>query len=367
MNATTENLIRHWNVSYLGPIRRQAKSFWESWTGELVACLPESMRQSLASASQRSFVQISGSELRVFRGSIDRMQEVACYGMEDDARPTPLKDDSRDTVLLLPPHLLLRTSASLPAATEENLREVLAFEMDQLTPFSIEQVYYDFEVTARSPATRTIDVQLYAAPRRAIDDLLATLQRLGLRPDVVSGRDGRGGMHAINLLPAGLARRRINLTRRLNIGLACTAVLLMVAVACVPLLQKRQLIAELEPQVAAAMEAAKEGTRLRRNIEIIATGAEELLQKKEAQPLLLELIDEMTRVIPDDTWLTRLDIAGNEIQVQGSSKSAAALIGLVEASPLYDATQFRSPVTQVPRTDDERFHLSTTWRAKGED
>ena len=63
--------------------------------------------------------------------------------------------------------------------------------------------------------------------------------------------------------------------------------------------------------------------------------------------------------MPDDTWLTRIDIRGNEIQIQGESSTAATLIGLLDGSELFKNPQFRSPVTQVPRTERERFHLST--------
>ncbi len=61
---------------------------------------------------------------------------------------------------------------------------------------------------------------------------------------------------------------------------------------------------------------------------------------------------------PDDTWLNRIDIRGNEIQIQGESSTAEMLISLVDSSPLFQNPQFRSPVTQVPRSERERFHLS---------
>jgi len=77
--------------------------------------------------------------------------------------------------------------------------------------------------------------------------------------------------------------------------------------------------------------------------------------------MTIALIDEMSRILPDDTWLTRVDIAGREIQVQGQSLSAAALIELLEKSPVFENVRFRSPVTQVPRTEAERFHLSADW------
>ena len=72
----------------------------------------------------------------------------------------------------------------------------------------------------------------------------------------------------------------------------------------------------------------------------------------------LEIINELTRIIPDDTWINRLNIKGQEVEIQGQSASAAALIPLIESSDLLRNPRFRSPVTKIPRLNTERFHLS---------
>ena len=40
----------------------------------------------------------------------------------------------------------------MPAATEENLPQVLSFEMDRLTPFRSDEVYFDHRVVGRDRA-----------------------------------------------------------------------------------------------------------------------------------------------------------------------------------------------------------------------
>jgi len=350
------------DVGYVAPVRRKATSFWRWWRGELVALLPESLQRAIEAGSERLFVQVSGPELVVFQGSVERMQEIARCPIDDDTGETPdIAPSTRPVVLLLPPDAFLQTIVTLPAATEENLHEVLAFEMDRLTPFRAEQVYYGFEVIGRQSRESTIEVLLLATPRPALDRLLAALTRLRLDPDLVTAKADGGGLHDLNLLPDTRVDRRRHATKWLNGALAALLLLLVVTAVAVPIVQKQRLIAILEPQVAAATEAAKEGNALRQSIETIATGSQQLLQRKDAQPMTLTLIDELSRIIPDDTWLSRIDIAGTEVQIQGQSKSAEALIGLVENSPLFENARFRSPVTQVPRTDEERFHLSADW------
>jgi general secretion pathway protein L len=125
-----------------------------------------------------------------------------------------------------------------------------------------------------------------------------------------------------------------------------------------PLIQKNQIIRSLETDVRAATIAAQESIQLRQEVEKLVEGSSYLIKKKQAEPTAVHLLDEMTGIIPDHTWVNRIDIGSGEISLQGQSSAAAGLIALIEASPSFGDAQFRSPVTQVIRTDQERFHLS---------
>ena len=79
-------------------------------------------------------------------------------------------------------------------------------------------------------------------------------------------------------------------------------------------------------------------------------------QKRQAVPLV-RIWEEMTRVIPDDTWLSDLSVAGDKIVFTGLSKSAVGLIALLDASPLFSDPTFTTPVARAPGTEAERFTI----------
>jgi len=120
------------------------------------------------------------------------------------------------------------------------------------------------------------------------------------------------------------------------------------------------MIDSLQAEVQEATVAAQTGNQLRREVEKLVDGSSYLIEKKQTALTVMQLLDEMTRVIPDDTWVNRIDMNNGEIQLQGQSATAAGLITLIEASPMFHDVRFRSPVTQVARTEHERFHLSAT-------
>lgn len=80
-------------------------------------------------------------------------------------------------------------------------------------------------------------------------------------------------------------------------------------------------------------------------------------EKKDAVPLV-SILEEMSRIIPDSTWLTDIQIDNGKIQFSGFSKSAAALIPLLEDSNLFKAPTFKSPVVRVNTQAGERFTIS---------
>ena len=83
-----------------------------------------------------------------------------------------------------------------------------------------------------------------------------------------------------------------------------------------------------------------------------------LAQKKLSIPTRVDLLRELTVILPDDTWVERLQIKGDSAQIIGQSAKASALIGIVESSKLFSDTAFTSPVTTDPRTGKMRFVLS---------
>ena len=149
---------------------------------------------------------------------------------------------------------------------------------------------------------------------------------------------------------------------RLNQSLMVLAVLLSILTLALPILQKNQLIGSLEKDIKQAMTGASASSQLRQEVEKLITGSRFLVNKKQNDKTMMHLLNEMSRVIPDNTWVNRIDINRDEVQLQGQSGSAAGLIALIEESPTFHSAQFRSPITQVARTTQERFHLAAKIR-----
>lgn len=351
---------------FIAPLTRELNDFWSWWMAELAGILPKSIRTAILPRVERLYLQLGGDGIKACRGTSESILEIGRYPLAPEALATEqqqeleeLAERSREVVLCLPADKVLTKSMTLPLVAEENLREVLGFEMDRQTPFSLDQVYYDYTVKSRNSKAGTLGLELAVTPRAYLDGLLGKLGDIGFQPQQATlCREKSGQPQPINLLPESARQQRPDTARYVNLALGVVVLALLIGVIALPMLNKLQVIDLLEARAEMVTGKAEVTRRLREEVQQLGADARFLADKKQATPLTLEIIDELTRLLPDDTWINRLDIKGQEVQIQGESASAAALIPLIESSDLLDNPRFRSPVTRLTHTNTERFHLS---------
>lgn len=91
------------------------------------------------------------------------------------------KGDRDNLFLGIPGNKVIFKKLSLPSPTEENLKEVLGFEMDRYTPFSLEDVYFDFKIVKRDEAKNIIQVLLMVVKKEVVEYYLNLLQRINVK------------------------------------------------------------------------------------------------------------------------------------------------------------------------------------------
>ncbi len=80
-------------------------------------------------------------------------------------------------------------------------------------------------------------------------------------------------------------------------------------------------------------------------------------------PLKLPLLQELSRKLPKDTWVTRISIKQSLVEIQGYSASASDLISKLEESEFLMDTQFKGPVTT--KKLGKQFTIQSTLEPRG--
>lgn len=335
----------------------------------LLACLPERWRKRLAGRSEALLLELSESELVLWRerngiaqhyGRIGLAQPAEAQAEEFRRLHARIENPGVRTIFCIPPARALTRALTLPAAAEENLRQVLSFEMDRQTPFKADQVYFDSRVISRDATARNMRVELVVVPRAQLDPQITAVASGGADLDGVDiWRDVAGaGRHQINLLPADRRARRRDMRLPLNLGLAALVIVLLIVNMSESLTNRAAAVDTMRSEVGKVEAEARQVNELRKTLQDSIGGANFLADKKRKGPVVIGLLDDLARRLKDDTYLERLSIENNQIQLQGQSKEAADLISVLGASPYLSNPKFEGQIQPDPRTSKDRFTIT---------
>lgn len=345
------------------------RAFLAWWTRELAAMVPLALRDRPAYRGGVLLVAMGENAATILLrrrgtwreiGSVDLSgADAAREGAEFGRLLATVRRGRTPVALRLPGGRGFRRVAEYPLSAERDLDAILTHQMDRLTPFTAGQVYFDYRVLERDSRAGRLRVELVAAPRGIVDDALARLGDWNMTADFVDvGEAGDESCGAINLLGHGRAARKVRAGRWRNGALALVNAALIAAVVALPLSERMRTEADMTRQVAAAKIGADKVMGLRDAVERIKVETAILKNKRKETPRAIAVINEITRILPDGTWLDELSLREGVVQVQGFSPQASALIATIEGSAMLTDTRFRAPVTQQASLGVERFHIS---------
>ena len=237
------------------------------------------------------------------------------------------------------------------------------FEFDRFSPFKRDAVYFRYGIVARDTEEERLDLELTVVPRDVVDDLRWRAGQNGLR---ITGIDVAGEplplpTDALGGTRPPIAQRLVPIAVQVMSGLA---VLAAIGVVVVPFIQNSAALDELTDEVARARQEADASAKLQAAIDGEIHDQSFVIDRKKSRLTVTELLASLTHILPDDVWLTELQIDGDSVQLSGFAASATAVLGLLDQSPILSNATFRSSVTQDAQLNRERFDISAQLRAK---
>ena len=330
--------------------------------------LPVGLQAKMQHARRRVLLKLNGNELSVSMHESDLLQEIEVLSLDQDSRlqrqqlfdllvDRELSEVARDFVL--PESRVLRKEVILPLAAEANLRQALSFEMDRQTPFQANDVFFDYRVTHRERESSQIRVDLLVTLKQPLMREIEALGPVGMTP---SGVDVEldGYPAGLNLLPTDLRHRVVNSKSRTNLILAASTVFLLIAVMVQSVWLRQHQLTEVNEAIDEVRGEALQVQQIRDRITDASEAAGFMQMRRSSSMPVVKVINEVTRLMPDDTFLDRLLIGSETVQMQGKSQNAQRLIEQVNSSPYFKDAAFRGPTRLDTRSQKEIFDVTTS-------
>lgn len=356
--------------------------FWTWWSGELKQIIPRWLWQTDEVSGAWVLLGLSNTKVEFKRWSNGTLQQLGSLDLNANAAAgmaalfkahlARVLEPGDRIAVGLGPALYLHKEVTLPLAAAANLHQVMGFEMDRHTPFKADRVYYHACEIRRDTSRNTVTAALYAIPKKTLDTILDDLRSWQIIPQAAFVYASNMALDdSFNLLPSaasttGNARLRDRLRKHLR-GFRLFMLLLMsgliVTALAIPLLQKRLAVIELTAAVASAEADAAQAHALRRELEKLTAEYNFVVNKKKSTVPVIVLLDEVSRLLPDDTWVQQLDLRSDELQIRGETASSSKLIVLVEDASLFRDANFLAPLTKG-KSGKETYHIGVTVEAQ---
>lgn len=388
-----------------------------------------------------------------------------------------------DITLSLPKEWAVIRTAEYPLAFKENLAEAVSYEMDRLTPFEPEDVFYDFRILKEDNAKITLLVAAvknelinpYIASLREAgfnvsratvnlsgigtlcryldlpadtvfveinengfegasfsdnsitgifsgefasrdekskadmimaetDSLLEGFRSLGRTPGIavlskdrnpairellklrmnlpvtmldetvmkiIQGRQediscaGAGGVlealwpraMGLNLLQKG-CHEKPKTPKAFTIVLIFTLIVMWALYMLSPVWVEDARLKETDRQIMLRKEEVKKVEALKKEVEVLKSEIASINSFREGRPIALDIVRELTAILPATTWLTRTKITESTVDLQGYAKSATELLPKLEASKYFKKADFVSPTYRDVRSNSDVFNIS---------
>ena len=338
------------------------REFFAWWFGRLAELLPQGLRRSALTAVDAMVIKPIGP--------LSRGIEAVSVSLRRNGRETPLgrfglgatnlaelpRVAGRTTVLRLDGPDVLGKTVTLPLAAERELDQVLEFEMDRETPFKAEEIYWNHRIEKVDRQSGRLTVRLVVVPKSNLAPLLTALGQSEIRPRRV---EIAGGPDAGAYLPLdGDGGRAHHPSNRLMWSAAACCVILGLAAVVIPFIRQELALASLERQIAVGRTAAAEADSLRQEVERLASSADFVDSERDKAGRPLVVLVAATRVLPDDTYLTEMELQKRKVTLSGRSAAAARLIGPLAADGTFRNPGFAAPVTRVEALHTELFTIN---------
>ncbi len=328
--------------------------FFNWWGAEIIAVVPFLGR--LFSSELITGSVAHGEICFNFSDNDTVEEELFCIAEDGQLDAAVIKN-----ILRKKPHVIcfsedqaLIKKVVFPLAAKENLREVIQYEIDRFVPFSLSEIYFDFEVVGVN--SENVICQLVVVERKKIEAVtnFYTTNKLDLVKISVLGDFVTDN---INLLPDAERSKKSPVLSLINCGLIAAAVFLLLGLGNIIIEHKKSQLTEIKSQLDYQKKEAKLAIDLKNRIEKLKAKSVFPAKHYKEKNRVSRIISSLAEILPRDTWLTQIEINDTEIKLSGESKNASPLIELLELSPIFSNPKFNSSLIKNELNGYERFSM----------
>lgn len=319
--------------------------------------------------------------------------------------------------LSIPKEWVISREILLPLAVKENLRSTLSYELEKYVPLPEKDICFDALILSEDPANQQMSVRLFAAKRALLAPFFDFTETRtgtgvigGIAPETTAtanfltfaGQKDRKELFssaaslpdpsnfpslgldaadqipafgaalkglqrvpfAVDLLPEEYHEKPSRFGTYLLITLLVLSLLSLGIWGGSHILRERFLLQDLREETARLKQDVDFIENIRRKSSVLEEELYRLQALSGSYPYAIDVLEELSRIIPDTAWVYQFACSENEITIDGYADTSSGLIPIIENSLLFKDAVFLSGITK-DRAGKERFRIGFALQKSG--
>lgn len=256
--------------------------------------------------------------------------------------------------IVLKPSRFLVQPLELPKQATDFLEGIVRSQLDRLTPWHPVDALFGWTLPVEDSPDR-LKLNVIATPKSIAQSYIEVAQNLGARIVSVTTEvaDCSGKIQPVEVFrhhsrePKQLRTYASVLSRVLLVVTAAAAIsVLLSGVLGTYLQNERDQISQQIRDRRSKLSAFSDDSAL-----------SALVRRKQQVSASVLLLEELSRILPDDTVASEISLNRGRLQISGLARDAASLIGTIERSPQFASAAFFAPTTRSPNEAAQHFHI----------
>ena len=287
------------------------------------------------------------------------LKTVAISGSEKREKlPVVLGKSSNRAFLSLSRDQGIVRQLQLPVDVQQNLKSALALQIEAISAWPEQEVYWDYTVERPSDKSKWLQITVVIIPKSVLDPWLQFFEscNLPLSGATLDGFD-------VNVIPAHMRRGSARAQLIAAWVLAAAVLILGTAFLLRQPYQERVYASEIQAEISRLKPDVDSLVHEESELNALSKRYDQLQKYSKDRDANLEALNTLATALSPDTFITNYRYQAETVNVSGLSNSALAVQDTLEKSPVFKEVQFAAPITRDPSGKD-RFTLTMSIKGR---
>ena len=327
------------------------KLYLRSWCEGIRIGLQSNLAVSLGFGSEFVLVNLGEVDVEFFQC---RGKRIIWSGkLDQDNFFSKLNRLKGDQFILIPKEDFVTFHLSIPKVAEHSIEQLLESEIERRTAFHYDEVKIDHLVLG-SEGTH-VNLLVYVVPKRKLTTIYETATKAGLKPQrfVAQNTDNLAEYGGTFMLESSASDKN----SRLQVITALVILTLLVTALLSPFIERHRAYQRLLAEDKRITPLSEDLHKRKQNFHLYEEQVKIINEFSRQQPTVVEILDELSKILPDTAWIRRFHLKDNELVLQGFASNASDVVEILGSSAMFESPSLRSPITREPEKAIERFNL----------